>query len=279
MDDSSFVNALRPSAVLRAVAVLLLFAVVATGRQEDEPDEPGATELTPINAMCPVMPDEPVDPEFTVLYEDQAIGLCCSTCRRKFLRDPHKYLALLPGFEPAPAPQPDEASPELATGEVATSEASPPLDEDESPPSWVRVAGRFHPLVVHFPIALLLAGALAELVDSLRGRTQLRSSMRYCLGLGALGGVVAALLGLAAGAGASFPAELSQSFVRHRATGIATAVLGVLVFLLALSVPREPLRSRRRTALRWALFACALVLGAAGYYGGELVFGRDHLSS
>lgn len=259
-------------------ALLLLPCVLgaARGNAQDAEPELDVQDLVPINTMCPVMPDEPVDPEFTIVHEGQAIGLCCSTCRRKFLRDPDTYLALIPEYVPPEVPTPTapiegEPAPSAAPASV------PPTAVDAPIPAWVEVVGRFHPLVVHFPIALLLAGALAELCDSLRRRTELRATLRFCLGLGAVGGVVAALLGWAAGAGESFPAELATAFTWHRVGGIATAVLGVLAFALASSLPRGPEHSRRRTLLRWVLLASVAAVGVTGYLGGALVYGPDHL--
>ena len=250
---------------LAAIALCcFFFGSLALARQEEEPE--GEALGPPINEMCPVMPEEPVDPEFTIRWEGRNIGLCCSTCRRKFLREPEKYLALLP-----PVEEPSGAAVEESA--VAGS-GSQPASSDEG---TIELAGRFHPLVVHFPIALLLAAVLAELLFALRGRAALRSAMRFCLGLGALAAVVAGLLGLAAARGRSFPGELSEAFDRHRAVGIATAVLAVACWALGLRATSSSASTALLRGWRALLALTAAALVYASHFGGVLVFGPDHL--
>lgn len=83
--------------LLRFFAGLLVVALfIDVGwAQSSPPGVPGGDEV-PVNATCPVMPGEPVDPRFTVIYEGQSIGLCCRKCRTKFEADPAAYIAQLP---------------------------------------------------------------------------------------------------------------------------------------------------------------------------------------
>lgn len=248
-----------------APLVLCLLAWLAGGARAQEAGA-GTQPGPPINTMCPVMPEEPVDPEYTIVWEGRSIGLCCATCRRKFLRDPQTYLALLPPPQAPPSADPvpvDAAAPEAEAGAGR-------LDP-------IALAGRFHPLSVHFPIALLCAAALAELLHLVRGRVGARLAMRYCLTLGALGALGAALLGLAAARGESFPGELAPAFERHRVLGIATAVLALACWHLAARATAEGAGPRLLLAWRALLALTVLALVLAGHFGGILVFGPDHL--
>jgi hypothetical protein len=45
------------------------------------------------NTMCPVMPEEKVQPEIFVIYRNKLVGLCCSTCVQDFDKSPDAFLA------------------------------------------------------------------------------------------------------------------------------------------------------------------------------------------
>ena len=46
----------------------------------------------PVNKMCVVMPEDPVDTNVTYVYKDQTIGFCCKDCIPKFKANPEKYM-------------------------------------------------------------------------------------------------------------------------------------------------------------------------------------------
>ena len=129
--------------------------------------------------------------------------------------------------------------------------------------------GNLHPLLVHFPIALVLTAAAAEAVAMFsRGR------IWHAVGVinvraGALSGVVTAIAGwlLAASPGV----EPTMQLEWHRWTGIASAVVATLAALLSLAVTTEDPRLRR--AYRFTLFGAALLVAVAGHLGGTLVWG------
>ncbi|MEZ6212606.1 MAG: hypothetical protein R3B46_15400, partial [Phycisphaerales bacterium] len=85
------------------LGVLVMLAVLAAPArpQSSPPDQPGGDD-GPVNAMCPVTTDEPVDPRFTVEYQGHTIGFCCRKCLTRFQADPTTYVANLPvSFSPA----------------------------------------------------------------------------------------------------------------------------------------------------------------------------------
>ncbi|OJW73691.1 MAG: hypothetical protein BGO57_14855 [Sphingomonadales bacterium 63-6] len=128
--------------------------------------------------------------------------------------------------------------------------------------------GRLHPIAAHFPIALLLMAALAELLLILRPSLALETTVRFLVAGGAGGAVIAALLGwFAAGWRLS---DKSQTLGLHRWNGTAIAGFALVATGLAF-------RSHNRTGLRFALAVLAIALVAQGYLGGEMVFGLNHL--
>src|SRR5437879_5670695 len=69
----------------------------------------------------------------------------------------------------------------------------PPDGKDRE--EWAQFIGRFHPLVVHFPIALILLVPILELAGINPRFSYLRASAAFVLGLATMGATVAAILG------------------------------------------------------------------------------------
>jgi uncharacterized membrane protein len=168
--------------------------------------------------------------------------------------------ALIHGWITAGAP--------LPTAPAAVQEAS------ETPaPSALELIGRFHPLAVHFPIALLLAALPAALWARWRRSTPWAMCADYCTALGALGAVLASALGWCAheaGAGALHPDLLE----RHEWSGFAAAFLALLALGAAVAARRGHRFGRWHLPL---LGAAVAVVSAAGHFGGMLVWGEDFL--
>jgi len=132
--------------------------------------------------------------------------------------------------------------------------------------------GRFHVIVVHFPIALIIAAAAGELWFWWLGYQGLHPAVRFCVLLAAPAAIVAAGLGwlLAwTGAGVSAP----QILLLHRWLGTVGAVWLVAV---AASSEVDARRMTRSTRSRVLLFTGAILVGVTGHLGGTLVYGEDY---
>jgi uncharacterized membrane protein/mono/diheme cytochrome c family protein len=135
-------------------------------------------------------------------------------------------------------------------------------------------AGRFHLLVLHFPIAFLFAAAVVEVAASRKRGALPAPSVRFCSWCGAIAAVPAALLGWCyalAGQGA----HSGNTLEWHRWTGTATAVWAIATALL---VERDARRGKRLSVTQLMVLLAAVLVGLAGYFGGELAHG-DILSS
>ena len=87
-------------------------------------------------------------------------------------------------------------------------------------PSW---APNLHPLVIHFPIALIIVAAFADLVDALFGRPQwLASAATTLFALGAAGAIVACLSGQQALETVLMPGMAHPIVESHRTWAFAT---------------------------------------------------------
>jgi len=147
-------------------------------------------------------------------------------------------------------------------------------DHAESSTSPLEWLGRFHPPLTHFPIALIVAAALAEFLFMRRPSALFEHATRYCVWLGTGGALLAALLGWFY-AGFHLVDE-EWVMTTHRWFGTGTALWSALIFVLcerayAGRAPRQP--------FRLALFAGAGLVSVTGFFGGALLYGLDHFTS
>jgi uncharacterized membrane protein len=164
----------------------------------------------------------------------------------------------------APAPAAAAAAP------AASAEPVPLMDR------VLRWVGNLHMPAVHFPIALLLCAALAELFFMVSGRESFMAVLRFCLWFGFLAALPAAAFGWArAEHGVFVGATKEWTLWWHRWLGV-----GVVGWAFVTSLVNEVrLRwegPRSRFCARAALIAGAALVAATGAFGGALVFGWDH---
>jgi hypothetical protein len=167
----------------------------------------------------------------------------------------------------AGAPAADPSQPvAMPQGEAAVTPAA-------RSPTW-RVflwLGKFHLLVLHFPIALLAAARVAELWAARRGVTVPSQAVRFCLWLGAAAAVPTVVLGwlhAASGHGDASPGLLTM----HRWLGTAVGLWAVATAVLCERDSRRGVRSRLVFVMTTA---AALFVAAAGHFGGILTHGAD----
>ena len=128
--------------------------------------------------------------------------------------------------------------------------------------------GRLHPIAVHFPIALLVIAALAELALMIRPSLGIETTVRFLVAGGALGAVTAAALGWFAGGWRLL--DRSENLAIHRWNGTTIAAVSLLAWWFA-----TPGKKRLGLRLLLALIVVALVI--QGYLGGEMMSGPNHL--
>lgn len=142
-----------------------------------------------------------------------------------------------------------------------------------------RFFGRMHPVLVHFPIALLVVAAIVEfwrlLVARLDRPTPFSST---AIAFAAIAALLASSTGWLNAEHES--AEEGRTLFLHRWLGIAVVVLSLGLLLVAAqarsaSSRREP--SRAMTIFRLGLFGTAILVGAVGHLGGEMVYGENYL--
>ena len=135
------------------------------------------------------------------------------------------------------------------------------------------IIGRLHPVLVHFPIALILAAAAAEIAAMCTRRAAWRTIAVANLRAGAAMGALTAIAGWGL-ASTSF-VEPSRLLSWHRWAGVTGSTIAIVAALLS---RRSRVGSgRTELAYRAALFAAAAIIAVAGHLGGTLVWGVDFL--
>ncbi len=133
-------------------------------------------------------------------------------------------------------------------------------------------ATHLHAMVVHFPIALLMAGFLFEVISFFYKKEFFRQSAFYLLILGMLGTVASYLAGNAAGEGME-EGPLNKAMELHEQAGtvslwltIATALVYAVIYIF---------KYHKSWLKIIAVLLFAGVIGSiarTGYLGGQLVY-------
>jgi uncharacterized membrane protein len=128
-----------------------------------------------------------------------------------------------------------------------------------------------HPLLVHFPIALLFLSVAADLVAFFSNSASLRNTGWWALIGAALGGVVTVAAGVYDMRRATLQEEVHHLVHQHMKVGFAllAAIIGLTVWRW--TVYTRPERSVSAVYLDVALLTMGLA-GFQGWLGGELVY-------
>ena len=128
-----------------------------------------------------------------------------------------------------------------------------------------------HPMIVHFPIALLLTSVLFDAASHIFKRESLRDGALWLLVLGLLGGIAASIAGSFAEEAAEKTGIAESLIETHESLAFVTLGIFGVLFLWRIFM---------RNQLSGQLLAIYLLvatigvgtLSATGYYGGDLVY-------
>ena len=134
---------------------------------------------------------------------------------------------------------------------------------------------RLHPLVVHFPIGLLVFAALFELLTLKNFNSTLRPAIHLMLFAGIATAAFSVVFGLFLAAGGDYGKDL---LALHQWIGIATFFLGTTTWFIHRKLLSQPAQSLVKY-YRSLLFVSALSVSVAGHFGASLTHGSDYLSS
>ncbi|WP_298551382.1 DUF1553 domain-containing protein [uncultured Algibacter sp.] len=141
--------------------------------------------------------------------------------------------------------------------------------------NWVlQFLGRLHPLLVHFPIGLLVVALLLEILTIGGKRKGLREGINWMIYIGAGFAVFSALFGWFLKTQEAYTGDLVDN---HQYTGIATAVLAIVTAIILKNSLKKTIVNLK--AYRFMLFATVVLLTIAGHLGANLTHGEDYLTS
>lgn len=128
-----------------------------------------------------------------------------------------------------------------------------------------------HPLLVHFPIALLFTSVFFDLLGIITTKKNFRQTGLWLLVLGLIGGIVASIFGAWSEEAVEASGVPKQAIERHENLAIITLVVfGVL--LLFRWGARNHWTARNQVIYLCVAMLGLLLLGATGFFGGELVY-------
>jgi len=128
-----------------------------------------------------------------------------------------------------------------------------------------------HPMIVHFPIALLITSVLFDAASRLLRRDSLRDGALWLLLLGLISGMAATVAGFWAEETTERAGIAETLMEMHESLAIATLAIFSLLFIWRLFLRNQ---FTRQTLAIYLMVATVGVgtLSATGYYGGDLVY-------
>ena len=135
------------------------------------------------------------------------------------------------------------------------------------------LAGRFHPLLVHLPIGMVLLGVVAELLGRNPARSAWRPLVPLALLLGAWSAIVAGIVGLLLSDWGSYDPDVLQW---HRWLGLGIPVLASATWWLREKAEAGEARAHRSYPIAVGVLLLAITIG--GHLGGTLTRGEGYLT-
>ncbi len=138
-------------------------------------------------------------------------------------------------------------------------------------PPWLQVAGRMHPLILHFPVTLVVLYALATLIFSFQKRTDddsYKNISNLLLLLASLSSVITALAGLFLSKEEGYDAE---ALLWHKWSGVV-----VSLFTLGWYYFNRQVNAKKIISLFTSVVALVIII-FAGHQGAGITHGQNFL--
>lgn len=126
--------------------------------------------------------------------------------------------------------------------------------------------GRFHPVLVHLPIGILLLAALFQLMS----RKEKFKSLNTAVGISLFWGTLFAIASCISGFLLSNTDDYDEALIfKHQWFGIAVAVISLIAYLL---------NKKNNILTKYAITLLALLIIITGHLGGSITHGSDYLT-
>ena len=141
--------------------------------------------------------------------------------------------------------------------------------------AWLNVLGAFHPLIVHFPIALAIVAALAMLWNWIWQHDGFGDFAFHCTWIAALASVFVSASGWFF---AESNASESNELFLHRWFGIGSSA-GLIALAFMTSLVRSDSWPGLLKISRFASLLVAAGIGITAHFGGEMVWGEGQVTT
>ncbi len=126
--------------------------------------------------------------------------------------------------------------------------------------------GRFHPVLVHLPIGILLLGAIFQLLSQKQKYQQLHSAVGLSLFIGMLTAIAACISGFLLSQSGEYDAALVS---KHQWFGIGVAVVSIASYWL---------NKKKFKQQKWLMVLLVILITITGHLGGSITHGEDYLT-
>jgi len=137
--------------------------------------------------------------------------------------------------------------------------------------------GELHVTIVHFPIALAICAALADLLWLATRKDSFKNAGMYCLMLAAISAIPVVITGLIKAWGQDYGGDDLYIITVHKYLGITSFIIAVLAIAIRLGC-RQRMKKWWLAGYCILMFALVTSIAITGYFGGMLVHGHDFLS-
>lgn len=130
--------------------------------------------------------------------------------------------------------------------------------------------GYLHPVMIHFPIALVLMTVISEILFLFTRNPLFDGAARFMIIAAAITALPTALFGLALSYGAHYQGDYATIFFWHEVCGIITVFFAIIAAIL---------REKRKMGFYYLCLAILfLSVNIGGYLGGEMTWGLGHMA-
>jgi uncharacterized membrane protein/mono/diheme cytochrome c family protein len=141
---------------------------------------------------------------------------------------------------------------------------------------WLwKFLGRLHPLVVHFPVSLLIVALFLEVFTFKERFAYMRGAINILVIIGSVSAVLGVVFGLLL---SNYDEYSGSLLVVHQWLGIATAVVAVSAWYFSYQAIKTNKKSIL-TVYRIVLSVSVLGVSVAGHYGANITHGENYLMS
>jgi len=139
---------------------------------------------------------------------------------------------------------------------------------------WSLFFGRFHPLVVHLPIGIILFTALLSIIETYKKSSLLSTAINIALIAGFLSAVLAVVSGLSLSSEGGYN---NNTLFWHKWIGISVTLLVFIVWLIRRN-KKADVTFFKMVLSSWLLYLSIILISIGGHLGGNMTHGEGYLT-